>query len=81
MGSVVRAVVVSNGSTPNDRIAADLQDEVRRRIGRHASVRIVDFVASLPRTETGKLRRNALRDAPPAVPAPDRTGTTPADRT
>lgn len=60
-GQVVRAVVVPSGTTPNDQIATDIQEDVRRRIGRHAVPKIVDFVDALPRTETGKLRRNVLR--------------------
>jgi acetyl-CoA synthetase len=34
---------------------------VRDKLGRHASPRIVEFVDVLPRTETGKVRRNLLR--------------------
>jgi acetyl-CoA synthetase len=43
-------------------LAAQIQQSVRSALGRHASPRIVDFVAELPKTETGKIRRNVLRD-------------------
>jgi acetyl-CoA synthetase len=61
-GAVVRAVIVPTAEAPPpDELASQLQEAVRRRIGRHAYPRIVDYAESLPRTETGKLRRSALR--------------------
>jgi acetyl-CoA synthetase len=35
--------------------------QVRQALGRHAYPGIVDFVDELPKTETGKVRRNLLR--------------------
>lgn len=61
-GNVVRAVIVANGTAPPDRIAADVREAVKQRLGRHASPKVVDFVDVLPRTETGKIRRNVLRE-------------------
>ena len=60
-GKVVRAVVVRSGSDSPERLTRELQEMVRVRVGRHAYPRLVDFVDELPRTETGKLRRSALR--------------------
>ena len=60
-GKVVRAVVVRSGATPEAELTAALQDLVRTRMGRHAYPRIIDYVEELPRTESGKLRRAALR--------------------
>ncbi len=60
-GKVVRAVVVRAGSGSTERLTTELQEMTRTRIGRHAYPRLVDFVDELPRTETGKLRRSALR--------------------
>ena len=61
-GNAVRAViVVAQGIQPSDELTAELQDVVRTGIGRHAYPRIVDYVAALPKTETGKLRRADLR--------------------
>jgi acetyl-CoA synthetase len=63
-GSIVRAVVVrSPGAPPADQLTRELQDAVRQRLGRHAYPRAVDYVDTLPRTETGKLKRAELRDA------------------
>jgi acetyl-CoA synthetase len=63
-GTVVRAVVVANGSVPEQQLAEELRAAVREKLGRHAYPRIVDFVAELPKTETGKIKRNLLRDHP-----------------
>jgi acetyl-CoA synthetase len=60
-GAVVRAVLVANGTVPRARLVEEVQAAVRDRLGRHAYPRIVDFVDELPRTETGKVRRNLLR--------------------
>jgi acetyl-CoA synthetase len=61
-GTVVRAVVVPNGSVPEHQLAGELQAAVREKLGRHAYPRVVDFVSELPKTETGKIKRNLLRD-------------------
>ena len=60
-GTVVRAVVVTNGSVPPDQLREDLRSAVRDRLGRHAYPRIIDFVDELPKTDSGKVRRNLLR--------------------
>lgn len=61
-GSVIRAVVVRNEGAPApELLVPQLQDAVRQRLGRHAYPRIVEFLDSLPRTATGKLRRAELR--------------------
>jgi acetyl-CoA synthetase len=60
-GTVVRAVVVLSGRTPAQQVSDDIKQEVKTKIGRHAYPRIIDFVDQLPRTETGKIRRGALR--------------------
>lgn len=61
-GSVIRAVVVqAEGAPAADVLIQQLQDAVRRRLGRHAYPRIVEFVDALPRTATGKVRRADLR--------------------
>jgi acetyl-CoA synthetase len=62
-GAVVRAVVVADGTVPKGELADCIQAAVKERLGRHAYPRIIDFVDEMPRTETGKVRRNVLRDA------------------
>lgn len=61
-GQAVRAYVALRGGqagTPD--LAAALQAFVRERVGRHAAPREVEFVAALPRTESGKIQRALLR--------------------
>jgi acetyl-CoA synthetase len=61
-GQAVRAyVALRGGLTGTPELAAALQMLVRERIGRHAAPREVEFVASLPRTESGKIQRALLR--------------------
>ena len=42
--------------------AADVRDHVRANLARHKVPRRVEFVAELPRNESGKLLRRALAD-------------------
>jgi 2-aminobenzoate-CoA ligase len=61
-GAIVKAYVVLRA--PEDATPAtvrELQDFVKREIAPYKYPRAVEFVASLPRTETGKLQRFKLR--------------------
>jgi acetyl-CoA synthetase len=60
-GSVVRAIIVLNGSVAQQQVADEIVAEVRDNLGRHAYPKVIDFVDELPRTETGKIKRNELR--------------------
>jgi len=61
-GHVVRAVVVlREGFAPGDELARELQDHVKETTAPYKHPRIVDFVAELPKTPSGKIRRAALR--------------------
>ncbi|QFS90431.1 Acetyl-coenzyme A synthetase [Mycobacterium sp. THAF192] len=62
-GSVVRAVVVEDGSVPRAALTGAIQRAAKERLGRHAYPKVIDFVEELPRTETGKVRRNVLRQS------------------
>jgi acetyl-CoA synthetase len=65
-GTTVRAVVETvPGCPPGPELAAQLQELARRDAGRHAYPRIIDFTDQLPRTESGKVRRQALAIAKP----------------
>jgi acetyl-CoA synthetase len=65
-GSVVRAVVVlrDGAPTPSPELVRELQEHVKRETAPYKYPRIVDFVAELPKTSSGKIRRAALRSAP-----------------
>jgi 2-aminobenzoate-CoA ligase len=59
---IVKAyVVLAPGLTGNDTLVTELQDHVKREIAPYKYPRAVEFVALLPKTETGKLKRFALR--------------------
>jgi 2-aminobenzoate-CoA ligase len=61
-GMVVRAYVVLHpGHAADDATAKALQDHVKREIAPYKYPRSIVFVDTLPRTETGKLQRFALR--------------------
>ncbi|MNL39612.1 Benzoate--CoA ligase [compost metagenome] len=61
-GQVVMAyVVLRPGVEPGDATRAALQDYVKREIAPYKYPRRIEFVAALPRTETGKLQRFRLR--------------------
>jgi 2-aminobenzoate-CoA ligase len=54
------------GTEPTPETAKELQDFVKQSIAPYKYPRQVEFVASLPRTETGKLQRFRLRHMPMA---------------
>lgn len=61
-GQVVKAFVVTrHGQTPGPMLVGELQDFVKAAIAPYKYPRQIVFVASLPRTETGKLQRFKLR--------------------
>jgi acetyl-CoA synthetase len=60
-GSVVRAIVVLAGAEPSDRLAAELQDHVKRVTAPYKYPRILEFTDELPKTPSGKIRRVELR--------------------
>ncbi|RXT36701.1 benzoate-CoA ligase family protein [Bradyrhizobium betae] len=61
-GMIVKAyVIAAPGVTPDAQLAAELQDHVKREIAPYKYPRAIEFVTQLPKTETGKLKRFALR--------------------
>jgi 2-aminobenzoate-CoA ligase len=61
-GNVVKAfVVLREGWTGDDGLVKTLQDFAKQKIAPYKYPRRVEFVASLPRTQTGKLQRFRLR--------------------
>jgi 2-aminobenzoate-CoA ligase len=62
-GQIVKAyVVVKPGYRATDALAADLQAFVKRTVAPYKYPRAIQFLDALPRTETGKLKRFALRE-------------------
>jgi 2-aminobenzoate-CoA ligase len=69
-GMIVKAYVVLTGGALGDAaLAQALQDHVKQSIAPYKYPRAVEFVAQLPKTETGKLRRFALRQMAASSPA------------
>ncbi|MFM9033471.1 MAG: AMP-binding protein [Mycobacterium sp.] len=63
MGEEVKAVVqLVPGQAGSDSLATELIDYVRDRIAHFKAPRSVDFVEELPRTPTGKLVKNKLKE-------------------
>jgi acetyl-CoA synthetase len=65
---LVAYVVLRPGTQPDDDLIRELQQLVKQRYAAHAYPRNVHFVASLPRTASGKLQRFLLRKAPYKAP-------------
>jgi 2-aminobenzoate-CoA ligase len=61
-GTIVKAyVVLKSGNEKNDDMKKTLQDHVKQSIAPYKYPRAIEFVDTLPRTETGKLQRFKLR--------------------
>jgi 2-aminobenzoate-CoA ligase len=61
-GQIVKAyVVLKPGHEPGEAMTRTLQDFVKQTIAPYKYPRAIEFRASLPRTETGKLQRFKLR--------------------
>jgi medium-chain acyl-CoA synthetase len=62
-GEIVKAfVVLAGGFAPSDELVKQLQDHVKAVTAPYKYPRAIDFVASLPKTVSGKIRRKELRD-------------------
>jgi acyl-coenzyme A synthetase/AMP-(fatty) acid ligase len=60
-GAVVRAVVVPREREPSEELARELQEHCKRQTAPYKFPRIVEFATELPKTSTGKVKREALR--------------------
>jgi 2-aminobenzoate-CoA ligase len=62
-GEVVKAfVVLRPGVAGDERLRTELQDYVKAAIAPYKYPRALEFVTTLPRTETGKVQRFRLRE-------------------
>jgi len=62
-GEIVKAfVVLRPGQTPGDALARELQDHVKKVTAPYKYPREIEFVDSLPKTVSGKIRRVELRE-------------------
>ena len=61
-GEVVKAyIVLKDGNQPSDKLTAQIQDSVRKRLAAYEYPRFIEYIDDLPLTTTGKVRRNELR--------------------
>jgi acyl-coenzyme A synthetase/AMP-(fatty) acid ligase len=61
-GAIVRAIVVlRDGYAPSDDLVKSLQAHVRSETAPYKYPRRIDFVAALPKTASGKIKRAELR--------------------
>ena len=62
-GQIVKAYVqLKDGVSPSPELAAELQTHVKNEVAPYKYPRAIAFVDTLPRTETGKLKRVTLRE-------------------
>jgi len=62
-GTIVKAFVVLNeGFDANESLVLALQDFIKQAIAPYKYPRAIEFVASLPKTQTGKIQRHKLRN-------------------
>ena len=64
-GMLVKAfVVLKPDNKPDDEMKKKLQEHVKNAIAPYKYPRAIEFIAALPRTETGKIQRFKLRTSP-----------------
>src|SRR3954466_4311192 len=73
-GMIVKAyVILAGGACGDAELTAALQEHVKREIAPYKYPRAIEYVEALPKTETGKLRRYALRQMAEAAAGSART--------
>lgn len=62
-GSRVKAfVVLQNGKTPSPELITSIQEHVKKVSAPYKYPREIEFVSSLPKTQSGKIKRRELRE-------------------
>ena len=62
-GQVVKAtIVLAKGYTPGEDLVKELQNHVKKVTAPFKYPRVVEFVAELPKTTSGKIRRVEIRE-------------------
>ncbi len=62
-GQLVKAtIVLAKGFEPSDQLIKELQNHVKKTTAPYKYPRVVEFVAELPKTISGKIRRVEIRD-------------------
>ena len=72
---ILRAVVsLKNGAAAGEATSRRLREHARTRLAPHKAPRLVDYLAELPKTGTGKIDRQAIARTAPATDASARAG-------
>ena len=62
-GSIVKAyIILHEGNTPSDELTLELQNYTKQVIAPYKYPREIEFVETLPKTQTGKVQRNKLKE-------------------
>jgi len=62
-GEIVKAyIILAPGYTASPELASDIQDHVKRVTAPYKYPREIEFVETLPKTISGKIRRVELRE-------------------
>lgn len=62
-GQVVKAtIVLTKAYQPSDELKKEIQDHVRQQTAPYKYPRVIEFVEALPKTISGKVRRNVIRE-------------------
>jgi acetyl-CoA synthetase len=62
-GQVIKAtIVLSKGYTPSDELKKEIQTYVKEHTAPYKYPRVIEFVESLPKTISGKIRRVEIRE-------------------
>jgi acetyl-CoA synthetase len=61
-GIVVKAfIILKKGYEPSDKLTKEIQDHVKNTTAPYKYPRIIEYVTELPKTISGKIKRNELR--------------------
>jgi len=61
--SIKAFVIVKDGFPAGPQLAEDIRNFAREHLAKHEVPREIEFVETLPMTNTGKIQRRKLRDA------------------
>ena len=64
-GMIIKAFVVpAEGARASEQLAGELQEFAKQTIAPYKYPRVIEFIAELPKTQTGKIQRHKLRAMP-----------------
>ena len=62
-GQVVKATIVTTkGTVPSEELKKEIQTYVKSHTAPYKYTRVIEFVESLPKTISGKIKRNEIRN-------------------